>query len=55
MNSSFKQLPRQSFGFSDFGAEGKQQVPKPVSEFFGVLRDALSELEQAYEVLLNSV
>ena len=49
----FKQLP-EAFGFSDFNAEAATRT-EAVSEFFRVLRDALSELEQAYEVLLNSV
>ena len=48
----FKQLP-EAFGFPTFGAEATGT--EAVSEFFSVLRDALSELEQAYEVLLNSV
>ncbi len=48
----FKQLP-EAFGFPTFGAEATST--EAVSEFFSVLRDALSELEQAYEVLLNSV
>lgn len=48
----FKQLP-EAFGFPTFGAEATRT--EAVSEFFSVLRDALSELEQAYEVLLNSV
>lgn len=49
----FKQLP-EAFGFSDFGAEAATNY-QMVSEFFGVLRGALSELEQAYDILLNSV
>ena len=49
----FKQLP-EAFGFPDFGAETATST-ESVSEFFGVLRDALSELEQTYEVLLNSI
>ena len=49
----FKQLP-EAFGFSDFGAEAATN-PEVVSEFFSVLRQARSELEQTYEVLLNSV
>ena len=49
----FKQLP-EAFGFSDFGPEAATST-ESVSEFFSVLRDALSELEQAYEVLLNSI
>ena len=49
----FKQLP-EAFGFSDFGAETATST-ETVSEFFSVLRDALSELEQTYEVLLNSI
>ena len=49
----FKQLP-EAFGFSDFGAKAATSS-EMVSEFFGVLRDALSELEQSYDILLNSV
>ena len=49
----FKQLP-EAFGFSDFGAEGATSS-NVVSEFFSGLGDALSELEQAYDILLNSV
>lgn len=49
----FKQLP-EAFGFSEFRAEAATST-EAVSEFFGVLRDALSELEQTYEVLLNSI
>ena len=49
----FKQLP-EAFGFSDFGA-GAATSPEAVLEFFSVLRKARSELEQTYEVLLNSV
>ena len=48
----FKQLP-EAFGFSAFGAQTLN--PKLISEFFDTLQDALSELEQAYEVLLNSI
>ena len=49
----FKQLP-EAFEFSDFNAQAATN-PEKVSEFFSVLRDALSELEQAYDLLLNSV
>ena len=49
----FKQLPA-AFGFSDFGAEAATST-EAISEFFSVLRDALSELEQTYDILLNSV
>ena len=49
----FKQLP-EAFGFSDFGAEAGTST-ETVAEFFSVLRDTLSELEQAYDILLNSV
>ena len=49
----FKQLP-EAFGFSDFNAQAATN-PEEVTEFFSVLRDALSELEQAYDILLNSV
>ena len=49
----FKQLP-EAFGFSDFGTEAATS-PEVISKFFSVLRDALSELKQAYDILLNSV
>ena len=50
----FKQLP-EALGFPSFGAE-KATDAKAVSDFFTTLQDALSELEQAYEVvLLNSI
>ena len=49
----FKQLPI-ALGFPAFGAEAAI-TPKAVSDFFNALQDALSELGQAYEVLLNSV
>ena len=49
----FKQLP-EALGFPSFGAE-KATDAKMVSNFFTTLQDALSELEQAYEVLLNSI
>ena len=49
----FKQLP-EAFGFSAFGAQTTTNS-KLISEFFDTLQDALSELEQAYEVLLNSI
>ena len=49
----FKQLP-EAFGFPSFGAEIATDT-KTVSNFFNTLHDALSELEQAYDVLLNSI
>ena len=49
----FNQLP-EALGFPVFGAE-KATDAKVVSDFFTTLRKALSELEQAYEVLLNSI
>ena len=49
----FKQLP-EAFGFSAFDEEMATDA-KAISEFFRTLRDALSELEQAYDILLNSV
>ena len=49
----FNQLP-EALDFPSFGAE-KATDAKVVSDFFTTLQDALSELEQAYEVLLNSV
>ena len=49
----FKQLP-EALGFPSFGAE-KATDAKVVSNFFTILQDALSELEQAYEALLNSI
>ena len=49
----FNQLP-EALGFPSFGAERATDA-KVVSDFFTTLQDALSELEQAYEVLLNSV
>ena len=49
----FKQLP-EAFGFSAFDEETATDA-KAISEFFRTLRDALSELEQAYDILLNSV
>ena len=49
----FKQLP-DTLGFPSFGAE-KATDAKVVSNFFTILQDALSELEQAYEMLLNSI
>ena len=49
----FKQLP-EALGFPSFGAE-KATDAKVVSNFFTILQDALSELEQAYEMLLNSI
>lgn len=48
----FKQLP-EALGFPAFGAEATSS--KAVSGFFSTLQDALSELGQAYEVLLNDV
>ena len=49
----FKQLP-EVLGFPSFGAETAADA-KTVSDFFNTLQDALSELEQAYELLLNSI
>ena len=49
----FKQLP-EAFGFSDFGAEASTDS-KVISGFSNALQNALSELEQAYDLLLNSV
>ena len=49
----FKELP-DALGFPAFGAETATDA-KAVSDFFTTLQEALSELEQAYEVLLNSV
>ena len=49
----FKQLP-EAFGYPAFGEEMTTDA-KAISEFFRTLRDALSELEQAYDILLNSV
>ena len=49
----FKQLP-EAFGFLAFRAD-KVMDSKATSDFFTTLQDALSELEQAYEVLLNSI
>ena len=47
----FKQLP-EAFGFSAFGTQITTNS-KLISEFFDTLQDALSELEQAYDHLLN--
>ena len=49
----FNQLP-EALGFPVFGTETAINT-KVVSDFFTTLQDALSELEQAYEVLLNSI
>ncbi len=49
----FNQLP-EVLGFPAFGTETAIDA-KIVSDFFTTLQDALSELEQAYEVLLNSI
>ncbi|MCY3744388.1 MAG: hypothetical protein OXH00_25515 [Candidatus Poribacteria bacterium] len=49
----FKQLP-DAFGFPPFDAETATDA-KVVSDFFNTLQEALSELEQAYDHLLNSV
>ena len=49
----FKQLP-EAFGYPVFREEMATDA-KAISEFFRTLRDALSELEQAYDILLNSV
>ena len=49
----FKELP-EALGFPSFGAETATDA-KTVSDFFTTLQTALSELEQAYELLLNSI
>ena len=49
----FKQLP-EALGFPSFSTETATDS-KTVSDFFTTLQDALSELELAYEMLLNSV
>ena len=49
----FKQLP-EALGFPSFSAATATDS-KTVSDFFTTLQDALSELELAYEMLLNSV
>ena len=49
----FNQLP-EALGFPVFGTETAIDT-KIVSDFFTTLQDALSELDQAYEVLLNSI
>ena len=49
----FNQLP-EALEFPVFGTETAIDA-KVVSDFFTTLQDALSELEQAYEVLLNSI
>ena len=49
----FNELPK-ALGFPTFDTEIATDT-KVVSDFFTTLQDALSELEQAYEVLLNSV
>ena len=49
----FKQLPG-AFGFPAFRTKGTISS-KTISGFFSVLQGALSELEQAYDILLNSV
>ena len=49
----FKQLP-EAFGYPAFREEMATNS-RAISEFFRTLRDALSELEQAYDILLNSV
>ncbi len=49
----FKQLP-EAFGFPAFGAQATINS-ELISEFFDTLQDTLSQLEQAYEVLLNSI
>ena len=49
----FKQLP-EAFGYPAFGEKAATDA-KAISEFFRALRDALSALEQAYDILLNSV
>ena len=49
----FKQLP-EAFGLPAFAAQTTTNS-KLISKFFDTLQDALSELEQTYEVLLNSI
>ena len=49
----FHQLPK-ALGFPVFGTETGTDI-KVVSDFFTTLQKTLSELEQAYEVLLNSI
>ena len=52
-NSSFKQLP-EAIGFSAFSTETATDA-KAATNFFNTLQDVLSELEQAYDHLLNWV
>ena len=49
----FEQIP-EALDFPPFDAETTTDA-KTVSIFFSTLQDALSELEQAYEILLNSI
>ena len=49
----FNQLP-EALGFPAFGTETATDA-RVFSDFFTTLQEALSELEQAYEVLLNSI
>ena len=49
----FTELPN-ALGFPPFDTETATEA-KVVSDFLTTLQDALSELEQAYEVLLNSI
>ncbi|MCE2415447.1 hypothetical protein J4G07_15760 [Candidatus Poribacteria bacterium] len=49
----FKQIPK-ALDFPSFGAETATDE-NTVSDFFNTLQDALSELEQAYDVLLNAI
>ncbi|MYG05777.1 hypothetical protein F4167_04015, partial [Candidatus Poribacteria bacterium] len=49
----FKQLPK-VLGFPTFGMQETIE-PKVIPKFFDTLKKALSELEQAYEILLNSI
>lgn len=49
----FKQLP-EIFGFPTFGMQ-EAIDPKVIPKFFDALKKALSQLEQAYETLLNSI
>lgn len=49
----FKQVP-EALDFPPFDAETATNA-KTISNFFTTLQDALSELEQAYDVLLNSI
>ena len=49
----FKQIPK-ALDFPSFGAETATDE-NTISDFFNTLQDSLSELEQAYDVLLNAI